>query len=93
MDSGRFKSPSLRNIAVTGPYMHDGRFATLEQVIDHYSSGIQAHPNLLPPLLGADGQVNQFNFNEEEKAALLAFLHTLTDEVMLNDVKFSNPFR
>jgi cytochrome c peroxidase len=93
LDSGRFKSPSLRNIAVTGPYMHDGRFATLEQVIDHYSSGIQAHPNLLPPLSGADGQVNQFNFNEEEKAALLAFLHTLTDEVMLNDVKFSNPFR
>ncbi|MBZ9613042.1 cytochrome-c peroxidase [Rheinheimera maricola] len=92
-DSGRFKSPSLRNIAVTAPYMHDGRFATLEEVIEHYSSGIQRHPNLQPPLLGSDGQVNNFNFSAEEKAALLAFMHTLTDEAMLIDEKFSDPFR
>jgi cytochrome c peroxidase len=45
-DKGRFKSPSLRNIAVTGPYMHDGRFTTLTQVVDHYNTGVQAHPNL-----------------------------------------------
>ena len=45
-DYGRFKAASLRNIELTGPYMHDGRFETLEEVIDHYSNGIKAHPNL-----------------------------------------------
>ncbi|WP_246840632.1 cytochrome c peroxidase [Lacimicrobium sp. SS2-24] len=92
LDTGRFKSPSLRNIAVTAPYMHDGRFSTLEEVIEHYSSGIQAHPGLQPPLLGSDGSVNQFNFTDDEKAALLAFLHTLTDEALLIDERFSDPF-
>jgi cytochrome c peroxidase len=84
---GRFKSPSLRNIEVTGPYMHDGRFATLEEVIDHYSNGIKQHPNL-------DGRLRRpMNFDAGQKAALVAFLKTLTDRNFLTDPKFSDPFQ
>ena len=72
--------------------MHDGRFATIEEVIEHYSSGIQNHPNLIPPLVNDNGQVGHFNFTQEEKEALVAFLNTLTDDQMLNDEKYSNPF-
>ncbi|WP_261817042.1 cytochrome-c peroxidase [Vibrio gallicus] len=91
-DIGKFKTPSLRNISVTAPYMHDGRFADLGAVIDHYSTGIQPHPNLLPPLLGNDGNPIKFDFTDAEKSALIAFLDTLTDHTMLNDEKYSNPF-
>lgn len=82
---GHFKSPSLRNVAVTGPYMHDGRFATLEEVVDHYSQGGKDHPN-------KDGRMIPMNFTESEKAALVAFLRTLTDERFLTDPRFSDPF-
>lgn len=92
-DIGKFKSPSLRNIAVRNGYMHDGRFETLEEVIDFYSTGIQKHPNLTPPLLGSDGEPVKFNFSATEKEALIAFMHTLTDEEMLTDEKYSNPFK
>ncbi len=91
-DEGKFKVPSLRNVAVRPPYMHDGRLATLEAVIDHYSTGIQLHDNLRPPLLDNQGNAFRFNYTDEEKAALLAFLNTLTDVEMLTDEKFSNPF-
>ena len=91
-DMGKFKTPSLRNVGVTAPYMHDGRFATLEQVIEHYSSGIQAHRNLPRFLRNDDGSAVQFGFSESEKAALVAFLHTLTDEQMLSDERWSDPF-
>ncbi len=91
-DNGKFKVPSLKNIAIRPPYMHDGRFATLEEVIEHYSSGIQNHPNLISPLVNDDGEVGQFDFNQSEKEALVAFLKTLTDEEMLSDEKFSDPF-
>ncbi len=91
-DTGKFKVPSLKNIAIRPPYMHDGRFATLEEVIEHYSSGIQNHPNLAPPFVNDNGIVGQFNFTQTEKDALIAFLKTLTDEEMLNNEKFSNPF-
>ncbi|WP_020536265.1 cytochrome-c peroxidase [Lewinella cohaerens] len=91
-DIGKFKFPSLKNIAIRPPYMHDGRFATLEEVIDHYSSGIQNHPNLITPLVNSDGEVGQFNFTQEEKDALVAFLNTLTDSQMLADEKYSDPF-
>lgn len=92
MDIGKFKVPSLRNIGVTAPFMHDGRFETLEEVVDFYSEGIQNHRNLRPPLVGQNGEALQFDFTEIEKEALVAFLHTLTDESMLNDEKFSDPF-
>lgn len=90
---GVFKVPSLKNIALTAPYMHDGRFDHLAEVIDHYSTGIQDHPNLSPALRNGNGDPLRYNFSEEEKADLIAFLQTLTDEALVNDLKFSNPFR
>ena len=90
-DQGKFRVPSLRNIAVTAPYMHDGRFADLEAVIEHYNSGIQAHPNLSFPLNFAGNPI-RMNFSEEDKAHLIAFLNTLTDDTLLHAKKFSNPF-
>ncbi len=87
-----FKSPSLKNVAVSGPYMHDGRFATLEQVIEHYNSGIQRGPALDRRLSGRGGQPDRLNLSEADKAALVAFLRTMTDQALLVDPKFSNPF-
>ncbi|SES63914.1 cytochrome-c peroxidase [Thalassotalea agarivorans] len=91
-DTGKFKVPSLRNIAIRPPYMHDGRFATLDEVIDHYSTNIQNHPQLAGPLRTDSGEPVQFAFSEEEKAALVAFLNTLTDDEMLTDEKYNDPF-
>jgi len=89
---GRFKTTSLRNIGVTSPFMHDGRFQTLEEVVEHYNSGIQAHPTLSPALTDADGNPVRLNLSEDEKAALVAFLHTLTDESIAEEPKWSDPF-
>jgi cytochrome c peroxidase len=91
-DRGDFKVPSLKNVVFTAPYMHDGRFATLEEVIDHYDTGVQPHPALSPPLRLPNGQPRRLNLTQAEKDALVAFLHTLTDESLLEDVKFSDPF-
>lgn len=90
---GNFKTPSLKNIALTAPYMHDGRFTTLPEVIEHYNSGIQAHPNLGPQLRNPDGTPKRLNLTTEEKAALVAFLQTLTDNEIGKDEKFANPFK
>ena len=92
-DNGKFKVPQLRNIAVTGPYMHDGRFETLEEVVDFYSENIQAHPNLHEELSFNNGSAKKFNFTNLEKEALVDFLHTLTDEELAADVRFSDPFK
>lgn len=91
-DNGVFKVPFLRNIALSGPYMHDGRFSSLEEVVDFYSEGIQPHTNLNPLLRNGNGQAKRMNFNDSEKEALVAYLETLTDEEMVKDVKFSTPF-
>jgi len=91
--NGEFKVTSLKNIELTAPYMHDGRFTTLEQVIEHYNSGVQAHPNLAPQLRNPNGTPKQLNLTAQEKAALVAFLKTLTDNALATDVKFSNPFK
>lgn len=91
--NGVFKIPFLRNIAVSGPYMHDGRFDSLEEVVEHYSTGIQNHPNLDPLLQNENGQAIKLNFSDEEKSALVAYLHTLTDDKILEDPKFSDPFK
>ncbi|MEZ4932173.1 MAG: hypothetical protein R2788_08660 [Saprospiraceae bacterium] len=76
-DVGKFRSPSLRNIAVTAPYMHDGRFETLEEVVEFYSSEVFPHPN--NDFEWTIGELNftGFNFNEESKAAPVAFLKML----------------
>jgi cytochrome c peroxidase len=90
---GNFKSTSLKNIELTAPYMHDGRFTTLEQVVEHYNSGIQPNPNLGPQLKNPDGSPKRLNLTVAEKAALVAFLKTLTDRSITTDVKFSTPFK
>ncbi len=89
---GRFKSPSLRNVAVRKRYMHDGRFTTLEQVIDFYDSGVQVNPGLSSHLKAPDGTPRRMGLTAAEKAAMVAFLRTLTDSTFLTAPKFSNPF-
>lgn len=84
-DNGKFRVPSLRNIALTAPYMHDGRFATLEEVIDHYAQGGHG-------LINEDVNLRPFSLDEQEKADLLAFLQTLTDTSFVNNPTFSSPF-
>jgi len=92
-NDGLFKVTSLRNVELTAPYMHDGRFATLEQVIEHYNSGVKNHPNLSPQLKLPNGQPRLLNISAADKAALVAFLKTLTDRNVTTDVKYSNPFK
>jgi len=89
---GVFKIPSLRNVALTAPYMHDGRFSTLEEVIDFYSEGIQDHKNLHPLLKDENGEPVRLQLHEEDKGALISFLNTLTDVNLTVDQKWSDPF-
>ncbi len=91
-ENGNFRIPSLRNIELTGPYMHDGRFANLNQVIDHYSHGVQPHSHLDKNLKDNNGNPVKLNFSELEKDALIAFLRTLTDNKFITDPRFSDPF-
>lgn len=90
---GRFKTPSLRNIELTAPYMHDGRFKSLEEVIEHYSNGIQPHPTLSPALRDSNGNPIRLNLTQTEKSALVAFLKTLTDPSISTHEKWSDPFK
>jgi cytochrome c peroxidase len=90
---GIFKVPMLRNVALTAPYMHDGRFATLEDVVEHYSSGIKKHPNLHENLRKADAEPRNMNFSQEEKDALVTFLKTLTDKEGVTQARYSDPFK
>lgn len=109
---GVFKVPSLRNVGLTAPYMHDGRFNTLEEVVEHYNSGIVKHPNLdwtltnqnlvsfnswLPvdkqrPIIGSLDDPAKLSLTDNEKAALVAFLKSLTDYSMISNPAFSDPF-
>ncbi len=92
-DMGKFKVPSLRNIELTAPYMHDGRFTNLEQVVEFYNSGVVFNANLTPPLRAAGGNsALRLNLTADQKTALVAFLKTLTDTNLANDVKLSDPF-
>jgi cytochrome c peroxidase len=85
-DKYKFKTPSLRNIAKTAPYMHDGRFNTLQECLDHYAN---VKPNLinLDPLLQNSG----LPLNTQDKQDIIAFLNTLTDYKFLADKRFANP--
>jgi len=107
---GWFKVPSLRNVALTAPYMHDGRFKSLEEVVEFYDHGIQAHPQLSmslqenwnggifgggdffnkPPT--GDPKPLRMNLTSHQKSAVIAFMKTLTDEQLVKDSKFSDPF-
>ena len=97
-DDGRFRAPTLRNISLTAPYMHDGSIATLPAVLDFYLAGgrhIQQGP------LAGDGRlhpqkspfIKPIDLTDEEKAAVLAFLHSLTDPVFISDPKLANPWQ
>ena len=95
-DMGAFRAPSLRNVAVTAPYMHDGSVATQEEVLDFYAasgrvirSGLYAGDGRVNPY--KSGLVNQINFTEQDKADLVAFLKTLTDQGFLTNPRFSKP--
>ncbi|WP_437827571.1 MbnH family di-heme enzyme [Sorangium sp. So ce1153] len=96
-DMGRFRAPTLRNIAVTAPYMHDGSIETLEEVLDHYAAGgrtIESGPNAG---VGSENRfkselISGFDLTAEEKADVIAFLKTLTDEAFLTDPRFADPW-
>jgi cytochrome c peroxidase len=83
---GRFRAPTLRNIAVTGPYMHDGSIATLDAAIKHYASGGVKSPVKSPRLKG-------FTIGASEAADLVAFLNSLTDPAFLSNAAFAAPAR
>ena len=96
-DMGRFKAPTLRNIALTAPYMHDGSIATLEEVIEHYEAGGRAIAEGKWAGVGSknpykSGFIKGFKLIESEKQDLLTFLHSLTDEEFINNPAFSNTF-
>jgi cytochrome c peroxidase len=100
-DSGRlsggvatfeWKVPDLHNVALTAPYMHDGRFKTLREVVDHYSDNVQANANLSWELGGPTG-ARKLNLTNEEKNALVAFLEAFTDPLVAHSEKYSNPFK
>lgn len=86
-DLGSYKTPTLRNVMRTAPYMHDGRFATMEEVLDHYSQGVRQSPSLDPALQENAG----IPLTTEEKADIISFLETLTDHDFLENEKFGPP--
>lgn len=88
-DNGKFKTPTLRNIELSAPYMHDGRFATLEQVIDHYSTGLQNSATLSPLMKEIDN--GGLLLPPYEKTCLVAFLKTLTDWDFINNPELKDP--
>ncbi|MCB0705901.1 MAG: cytochrome C peroxidase [Saprospiraceae bacterium] len=87
IDNGKFRAPTLRNIALSAPYMHDGRLATLEEVIDFYNEGVHYAANLDENLV-----IQPLGFDEQMKQDLIAFLHTLTDTSFVSNPAFQNPF-
>ncbi len=89
-DLGKFKTPTLRNVMLTAPYMHDGRFATIEAVLDHYSNGVQVSPTT-DPLVMQNGGTAGIPLTITEKLAIIAFLHALTDTEFTANKKLSNP--
>ncbi|GHG67139.1 cytochrome c peroxidase [Comamonas sp. JC664] len=89
-DAGHYKTPTLRNVAVTAPYMHDGRFATLEEVLAHYRGGMVSSTTLDAAFL-QDGQPPGLPLTPEDMADVLAFLQTLTDEQFLTEERLRAP--
>jgi cytochrome c peroxidase len=87
-----FKPPSLKNVALSSFFMHDGRLSSLEQVVEHYNSGVQPGP-ALDNRLQANGAPQRLNLSASDKDALAAFLRTLTDSSLITDPKFATPFR
>jgi cytochrome c peroxidase len=90
-DNGKFKIPSLRNIALTAPYMHDGRFKTLEEVLDFYSTGVHMCANIDSKMEYA--YQGGIRLSGQEKKDIIAFLNMLTDSAFTGDPEFSSPFK
>lgn len=86
LDNGRFRAPTLRNVALTAPYMHDGRFQTLEEVIEHYNSGGHVAENY-------DANMHPLGLTPEQKQALIALLHTMTDTSFVHNPSFHDPWK
>jgi cytochrome c peroxidase len=84
-DRYKFKVPSLRDVALSAPYMHDGRFATLDAVLEHYRTGIYITPTLDPIL------ANGISMTDDEKGDIINFLKTLTDTTFIKDKRFAEP--
>ena len=96
LDAGEtvvFKSPSLKSVGRSGAFMHDGRFTTLAQVVEHYNSGVQLGAALDNRLIAGNGQPRRLNLSDADKAALVAFMLTLDDTALAADARFSDPFR
>ncbi|HSA59830.1 MAG TPA: cytochrome c peroxidase [bacterium] len=93
LEQGQFKAPTLRNIALTPPYMHDGRFDTLEEVLDHYDHGVKDFGGLSPALREANEQPKKLNLSPEAKKKILIYLNLMTDKALLQNKNYSNPFR
>lgn len=96
-DVGKFKAPTLRNVVVTAPYMHDGSVATLEDAIDHYAAGGRTIATGVYAGVGRDNpnkssSIRGFSLTQEQRADLIAFLESLTDEALLRDPRFGNPW-
>lgn len=96
LDAGQtqvFRSPSLKDVGRSARFMHDGRFGSLDEVVEFYDSGVQEGPMLDARLRGPGGGPQQLNLSASDKAALVAFLRTLNDQTLSVDSRFSNPFR
>ncbi len=91
-DMGKFKTPSLRNIMRTAPYMHDGRFKSMEEVLAHYSENMK-YSSTLDSIFFLKNEQIGIQLNEEEKKSIIAFMHTLTDSSFLINPNYSNPFQ
>jgi cytochrome c peroxidase len=89
-DKAKFKVTTLRNIELTAPYMHDGRFQTLEEVVEHYNSGIQTSATADPTVLNT--QSTGLMLTTQDKQDLVNFLKALTDDTFLNEVAYGSPF-
>ena len=85
IDNGRFRAPSLRNIKLSAPYMHDGRFQTLDEVLNHYNSGGKSSPNRDPLL-------RPLGLTDEQKSQVIAFILTLTDTAFVQNPEYHSPF-
>ncbi|RDL45991.1 di-heme enzyme [Marinomonas piezotolerans] len=92
LDMGKFRTPTLRNIALSAPYMHDGSISTLEEVIDHYAAGGRAAMHGDPSPL-RDVNIKPFSLSQHDKQALISFLNSLTDESFVNAEQHTSPFR
>jgi cytochrome c peroxidase len=91
-DRGRFRVVTLRNIELTAPYMHDGRFRTLSEVLDHYSGHILPSPTLSPSLRDTLNRPVHLRLTAGEKRDLLIFLHLLADSAFITDPRYADPF-